>query len=390
MNCEDVSVILDTRGEEKLRAAERCAVDAHLASCAECAAAWHAQSALRSLTIPALPEGLLHRVLTARAGSRPTRRRVSRVTLGAAVAAAGAALAAVSYVELREHAGAEAAAGAAAPLPTIGADAIAPADLRPSGAPGSAPQDAPRAAGDGPDSEYFLISRAAPVYPKAALELGLDGEAHLKFTVTKEGSVADISVVRATDDAFAAAAVDALSKWRYLPRIANGRRVDVPGNQTVIRFAMTAPPPPSTPPARPPQRLSPQLYAEIERRLDAAWKCAATDELRCAELILDELVASHELTPDKAPQVWTFYGWIFMQYGDYGRAIAALEQAVPQYGWSGQWTALASLYFARNQYDLALQTLLRGKAASTSGQMPLGAQPLLEKLRALGITEDVL
>ena len=83
MNCEGISTILDERREQRLSAAERCAVDEHLASCSDCGAAWHAQSMLHSLVIPATPANVLRRALELRAA--PARRRVPQAALGAPV-----------------------------------------------------------------------------------------------------------------------------------------------------------------------------------------------------------------------------------------------------------------------------------------------------------------
>jgi TonB family protein len=389
MNCEELAAILDERGEPRLRAAERCAVDEHLASCADCSAAWHAQSVLQSLAIPVTPANLLGYVLSLR--EVPARRRVPRAALGAAIFAAGAALAAVTYVQLSEHSSPEPAAARFAPeIRTAPANAPAgnAGELAPTAEASS--RSGPQAAAAGPDSDYFLVARTPPEYPSAAIERGIEGHVQLKFTVTQDGSVTDIEIVEASDPLFGPAAVAALAKWRYLPRVAGGRRVTAPEQRTIVRFqlAPAAPPPPTERPAAAP--LPNAVRQAIEQRVDAAWKCASGYELRCAELILDEVVATYDLDADETPQIWTFYGWIFTQYGDYGRAIAAYEQSVGRRGWPGEWVALANLYFARNQYDLALETLLRGKAESSRGQMPAGAEPLLEKLRALGITEDVL
>ena len=235
------------------------------------------------------------------------------------------------------------------------------------------------------------MSRVPPDYPPTALERKLEGHAQLKFTVTQEGSVTDIAVVEATDESFGAAAAAAIAKWRYLPRVLDGRRVPARDQQTIIRFQLLLDEPAvaEAPAANepPPDFLR---RNDMEQRLDSAWKCASAYELRCAELILDELVATHELTPDTSPQVWTFYGWIFTQYGDYGRAIAAYEQSVGHRGWPGAWVALANLYFARNQYDMALKTLLRGEAEGSNRLAAAGSEALIEKLRRLGITEETL
>ena len=56
----------------------------------------------------------------------------------------------------------------------------------------------------------------------------------------------------------------------------------------------------------------------------------------------------------------------------------------------GQWTSLASLYFARHQYDKALKTLLAYKERSPRGRISAEATAMIEKLRALGVTEETL
>jgi hypothetical protein len=58
---------------------------------------------------------------------------------------------------------------------------------------------------------------------------------------------------------------------------------------------------------------------------------------------------------------------------------------------------LANLYFARHQYDVALKTLLRPRQATNGAAPPGGsrlvggeAEALIERLRALGVTEETL
>ena len=48
------------------------------------------------------------------------------------------------------------------------------------------------------------------------------------------------------------------------------------------------------------------------------------------------------------------------------------------------------MYFARNQYDMALKTLLRGEAEGSNRLAAAGSEALIEKLRRLGITEETL
>ena len=70
MNCDDISTILDERREPRLTPAQRCALDEHLAACADCASAWHAEAVLGALAIPPAPADLLERALAARPARR--------------------------------------------------------------------------------------------------------------------------------------------------------------------------------------------------------------------------------------------------------------------------------------------------------------------------------
>ena len=118
----------------------------------------------------------------------------------------------------------------------------------------------------------------------------------------------------------------------------------------------------------------------------------ADEDLRGAELELDELRATYELNDWQNNQVWCFYGYIYTQYGDYGRAIDAYEKAVAisNHDLPVQWTSLASLYFARHQYDMALKTLLTHKQRSRTGRISDEETAMIERLRALGVTEETL
>jgi protein TonB len=75
-----------------------------------------------------------------------------------------------------------------------------------------------------------------PVYPVEALRNRTEGWVLLEFTVTPNGNVVDVAVVDAEPKGiFDQAAADALSQWRFRPRIVNGR--PVPQRSTVtMRF----------------------------------------------------------------------------------------------------------------------------------------------------------
>jgi protein TonB len=61
-----------------------------------------------------------------------------------------------------------------------------------------------------------------PVYPKKAEENKNEGWVELDFTVADSGAVKDITVRGASSPGvFEAAAIDALSQWRYQPVVHN-------------------------------------------------------------------------------------------------------------------------------------------------------------------------
>lgn len=96
MNCERVNLLLDTKSAAELTAAERQAVDQHLASCSECREMWEAYDELAALRIPATPSYLRVRIATALA-ARVAGRSHARLVMGA-VLLAGAALAATAVL----------------------------------------------------------------------------------------------------------------------------------------------------------------------------------------------------------------------------------------------------------------------------------------------------
>jgi protein TonB len=90
------------------------------------------------------------------------------------------------------------------------------------------------------DGEYLPIVKVAPVYPSRALSRGLEGYVIVEFTVTRQGTVRDVSVVESTSTLFERAAVDAALKFKYKPRVIDGEPVEVPGVRNKITFEIEA------------------------------------------------------------------------------------------------------------------------------------------------------
>jgi len=88
------------------------------------------------------------------------------------------------------------------------------------------------------EGDYLPIVRVAPVYPARALSRGLEGFVDLSFTVTTTGTVRDPIVLQSTSSLFERAAIRAVLKFKYKPRVVDGVPVDVPGVKTRISFQL--------------------------------------------------------------------------------------------------------------------------------------------------------
>ena len=88
------------------------------------------------------------------------------------------------------------------------------------------------------EGDYLPIVRVAPVYPARALSRGLEGFVDLMFTVTTAGTVKDPVVIQSSSSLFERAAIRAVLKFKYKPRVVDGVPVDVPGVKTRISFQL--------------------------------------------------------------------------------------------------------------------------------------------------------
>ncbi|MEQ8208171.1 MAG: energy transducer TonB [Woeseia sp.] len=86
------------------------------------------------------------------------------------------------------------------------------------------------------EGDYLPIVRVAPVYPSRALSRGIEGFVDLAFTVTAAGTVIDPVVIQSTSSLFDRAAMRAVLKFKYKPRVVDGEPVAVPNVKTRITF----------------------------------------------------------------------------------------------------------------------------------------------------------
>lgn len=91
----------------------------------------------------------------------------------------------------------------------------------------------------GVDRDVTPLIRVDPVYPPSLEGRGIEGSVRVQFDVTPAGTVRNVIVVASEPrGAFDEAALEAIARWRYNPRIVNGAAVERVGLQTLIRFTI--------------------------------------------------------------------------------------------------------------------------------------------------------
>jgi len=91
----------------------------------------------------------------------------------------------------------------------------------------------------GSDRDVIPLVRINPDYPPRALSRGIEGWVKVQFTITPTGTVKDPIVVDAEPkQMFDEAALKAIARWRYNPRVEGGVAVERVGVQTIIRFQL--------------------------------------------------------------------------------------------------------------------------------------------------------
>lgn len=90
---------------------------------------------------------------------------------------------------------------------------------------------------DSGDGDYLPIVKVAAIYPRRAQSRGIEGFVIVEFVVTKTGAVTNAVVVQGQPEGvFDRAALDAVAKFKYKPRVVDGVAMEVAGVQNKISF----------------------------------------------------------------------------------------------------------------------------------------------------------
>lgn len=89
------------------------------------------------------------------------------------------------------------------------------------------------------DTDVVPLVRVNPQYPSRALLANIEGWVHVEFTITTAGTVKDARVIDADPPGyFERAALGAVQKYKYRPKIEDGAAVERPGVQVVLSFKL--------------------------------------------------------------------------------------------------------------------------------------------------------
>lgn len=90
------------------------------------------------------------------------------------------------------------------------------------------------------EGDYLPIIKVAPVYPRRAANRGIEGFVLVEFTVTRKGTVKDVKVLDSEPKSsiFYKSAKRAALKFKYKPRVIDGKAVEVTGVRNLIRFKL--------------------------------------------------------------------------------------------------------------------------------------------------------
>jgi protein TonB len=81
-------------------------------------------------------------------------------------------------------------------------------------------------------SRGLLVKTVQPSYPASALRLRIEGPVELMATISKNGNISAVKILKG-DASLAHAAAEAVKQWKYKPYLLNGEPVEIQTQVTV-------------------------------------------------------------------------------------------------------------------------------------------------------------
>lgn len=88
------------------------------------------------------------------------------------------------------------------------------------------------------DRDAQPLVRIEPQYPLRAAERGIEGSCYVRFDVTPDGTPTNVEIMRCDSSMFERAAIRAVERWRYNPRVEDGVPVARRGVETRFDFQL--------------------------------------------------------------------------------------------------------------------------------------------------------
>jgi len=209
------------------------------------------------------------------------------------------------------------------------------------------------------------VFRPAPEYPRRAARDGVEGVVEFQVTVNPDGTVRDLRVIQAEPPGvFEAAASKAMLRWKFKPKLVDGKAVEALGVQR-IEFEMYDPRKAKKDAAceklRKPARKAGTVSKNNIKRLEAALNLVGEPDLPGAEAALLELMGGARNDYERAV-VLQALGYVYVKQQKDDKAISSYEQALAAntLSWAthDQITfTLAKLYLVSGRQEQGMQLL---------------------------------
>ena len=99
--------------------------------------------------------------------------------------------------------------------------------------------DGPGLGSGGADTDIVPLVRVEPLYPQRAAQRGIEGWVEVEFTISAAGTVMLPRVINYHPSTiFNRAALKAIRKWKYNPKIEEGKAVERPGVTVRLTFEL--------------------------------------------------------------------------------------------------------------------------------------------------------
>lgn len=175
------------------------------------------------------------------------------------------------------------------------------------------------------------VFRVAPEYPRNAVRDGVSGFVEFQVIVNPDGTVRELRVIKSQPPGvFDPVARKALMKWKFKPKLVDGKAVEAKGFQR-IDFEMSHPQKAGKNAAceksRKPARKVGRVRESRIERLEAALQLVSAGDLPGGEAALGEFIESARNDYERAVALQAL-GYVYVKQQKDDKAISSYEQAL--------------------------------------------------------------